>query len=208
MESFPEPGANPKPEDAAGSPGRGGRGPTLSQPGTRRFVAGFMGLTLLVALGLIVYLVSRPPKAPPAPRRLELTEGKPARDAATEALSLLRAGMEACVRDKSGLLPATSAPVPIALERVGASGYASEPRDWGKPAWLCAGFSVSGPQRFQIQWQNDPGEGARAVAWVDGDGDGRVDEALSFEARLEGRGKVELGPVGPAVPVPTVAPPR
>lgn len=167
-----------------------------------------MALTLGVALALIVYLVTRPPKPPPVPRRFVVAEGASARASALEALSLLREGMAACVRDKSGLLPATSAPVPISLDRLGAGGYASAPRDWAKPAWLCAGFSVTGPQRFQIQWQHDRETGARAVAWIDADGDGEADEALAFGAKLAKRREVELGPVEPVSPPPKVAPPR
>lgn len=80
-------------------------------------------------------------------------------------------GIAACGQ-RDGRLPPTSTPVPANLSDVRAKKWQSSPAEWSEPAYSCAGFSMTGPQYFQYQWeQRSPNEGsAHAVADLDGDG--------------------------------------
>ncbi|MFO0761770.1 MAG: hypothetical protein U0359_35330 [Byssovorax sp.] len=131
-----------------------------------------------------------------------------AEQAAREALTRLREGIGACVRDKIGTLPGSSPAVPRTLSLTRAPGYNALLPEWHTALWSCAGFQWTEPMRFQIQWQvqkrNVEGIG---VAWVDHDGDGVPDRVLSFHATMgAGKGEIELGPIEPAEPAPAVLP--
>ncbi|MFO0593106.1 MAG: hypothetical protein U0441_36525 [Polyangiaceae bacterium] len=140
--------------------------------------------------------------APPAPPGTPEFEAK-------EALSRLREGLGTCVRDVIHVLPGTSPAVPEKLAALRGGAYKSAARDYRSPVFSCLKYRESKPQRFQIQWQvtMQPSEG-RGVAWLDDDGDGKADRALSFRAVLVRRGEVELGEIRPLTPVPDVSKPR
>lgn len=117
-------------------------------------------------------------------------------DDARAALMRLRSGVLACARENIGVLPGTSPPVPSNIHMASSGGYSSAPRDWGTPVWSCAGFAITTPQRFQIQWQAvTPNNEGIGVAWLDDDQDGAPDRALGFRATLKDRGQPEAGDI-------------
>lgn len=135
---------------------------------------------------------SAPAPPPPAPAA-EATPGPEAE--ARDALERLREGVRVCVTGNIGVLPGTTEPVPARLSTL-RGGYQAPPAVWRKPVFHCTKFSIRGPQRFQLQWQNDSATTTgRGVAWLDDDGDGKADRSLSFGARLVKRHEAELGPV-------------
>jgi hypothetical protein len=120
-------------------------------------------------------------------------------DADTEArlaLERLREGVSSCVRDTIRVLPGSSPAVPPTMKRMKGGAYESTALDWRTPVWICSKYKVTGPQRFQIQWQQDkvPSSGM-GVAWIDANGDGVADRAFGFKATLKQRGEVEMGEV-------------
>ena len=145
---------------------------------------------------------SRTSGAPPA------APGTPEFEA-RDALTRLREGLGACVRDVIHVLPGTSPAVPEKLAALRGGAYKGAARDFRSPVFSCLKYRETKPQRFQIQWQvtMQPSEG-RGVAWLDDDGDGKADRALSFRAKLVRRGEVELGEIEPLTPVPDVLKPR
>lgn len=128
---------------------------------------------------------------------------------ARAALARLRDGIGICVREVIGTLPGTSPAVPERAAMLKGGAYKSHVRDFRSPVFSCAKYKETEPQRFQIQWQvtTQPGEG-RGVAWLDDDGDGKADRALSFRAALVRKSEVDLGEIGFVTPVPPVMKPR
>lgn len=128
---------------------------------------------------------------------------------ARAALGRLRDGIATCVRDVIGVLPGTSPAVPDVMSRMRKGAYKSHVRDFRSPVFSCAKYKETEAQRFQIQWQItlQPSEG-RGVAWLDDDGDGKADRALSFRAALVRKNEVDLGEIGFLTPVPPVMKPR
>jgi hypothetical protein len=128
---------------------------------------------------------------------------------ARAALTRLRDGLGVCVRDVIGVLPGTSPAVPEKLAAMKGGAYKSVPRDFRSPVFSCLKYRETKPQRFQIQWQvtMQPSEG-RGVAWLDDDGDGKADRALSFRAALVRKKEVDLGEIGFLTPVPPVMKPK
>jgi hypothetical protein len=143
--------------------------------------------------------------APSAPPRGSAVEAE-----AREALSRLRAGILACVRDTIGILPGTSPPVPARFATLKVGAYTSAPRDWTTPVWNCAKFRQTAPQRFQIQWQmTKPGVEGMGIAWLDEDADGKAERALGFRATLKKKGSPEMGEIEIIDPsLPAAKPPR
>jgi type IV secretory pathway VirB10-like protein len=139
-----------------------------------------------------------PSTAEPSSTEPEAPEAAAATGAEGEAraaLDDLRDGVRECVTHNIGVLPGTSIPVPARLSSL-AGGYRSRPHVWRTPVFHCTKFSIDGPQRFQIQWQNESAKTTgRGVAWLDDDDDGKADRSLSFSARLVKRRQVELGPI-------------
>jgi hypothetical protein len=124
---------------------------------------------------------------------------------ARRALERLREGVTACVRT-IGNLPGTSPAVPARIKQLREGPYESAPAEWRTPVWLCTKYRESGPQRFQIQWQQAQQGKAEGmgIAWFDADRDGAPDRALGFSATLKKRGIAEVGDVTVLDAVPPV----
>jgi hypothetical protein len=137
----------------------------------------------------LVLPAGAPQPPPPGPIEVEVRE----------ALTRLRDGVQGCVKSNIGVLPGTSPAIPSKIAAAGgATGYASTIADWRTPVWSCARFSMSRPQRFQIQWQQQKVRTqGMGVAWIDENGDGKADRALGFRGTLKKRGEVELGEIEP-----------
>lgn len=148
---------------------------------------------------------SSPASAPaPSAEPVAAAPGTPEAEAYA-ALSKLREGVATCARDVIGVLPGTSPAVPSSFTALARGPYKSAARDFRSPVFSCVKYRETAPQRFQIQWQivKHPGEG-RGVVWFDGDGDGKADRALGFRAALVRKNEVDLGEIGPLVPMPGV----
>lgn len=90
--------------------------------------------------------------------------------------SELASGIARC--GSRGPLPESTVPVPAALALVDGTAYVSEASDWSDPVFACAGFSRSGPQYHQYQWQRlDPEQGV-VTARADFDRDGVADSGV------------------------------
>ena len=115
---------------------------------------------------------------------------------ARRALERLREGVTACVQT-IGSLPGTSPAVPARLKLLREGPYESTAAEWRTPVWLCTKYRESGPQRFQIQWQQGkPGKAeGMGIAWIDADRDGAPDRALGFQAILKKKSVVEVGEI-------------
>lgn len=97
---------------------------------------------------------------------------------ATAALVTWSNGLASCGQ-REGHLPPTSTPVPANLSDISGKKWQSAAAEWSEPAYSCAGFSMTGPQYFQYQWElRSPNEGS-AQAVADLNGDGRADATLS-----------------------------
>ena len=115
---------------------------------------------------------------------------------ARQALERLRDGVQSCVRDTIRVLPGSSPAVPSTLKRMKDGAYESTVAEWRTPVWICSKYRVSGPQRYQIQWQQGkPSSSGMGVAWIDANGDGVADRAFGFRATLKKRGEVEMGEI-------------
>ena len=128
---------------------------------------------------------------------------------ARAALGRLREGIGVCVREVIGVLPGTSPAVPASASMLKGGAYKSHVRDFRSPVFSCAKYKETEPQRFQIQWQvTVPSGEGRGVAWLDDNGDGKADRALSFRAALVRKNEVDLGEIGFLTSVPQVMKPR
>jgi hypothetical protein len=86
-------------------------------------------------------------------------------------------------------LPPTSAKVPASLSSIKGAAYMSAPSDWSDPAFQCARFQMTSPQRFQYQWVlTHPGRKGTARAEGDLDGDGAVDVVFEQDVECTGGG--------------------
>lgn len=155
-----------------------------------------------------------PPPPPPQPAlpapsasvRIARAEPSPEADAKA-ALTRLREGIGACVRNVIGILPGTSPPVPPSLALLKTGTYQSNGADWKSPVFACTAYRETNPQSFQIQWQLSkvPTEGT-GVAWIDENKDGKPDRAFGFRATLKKKKEVTLSDIVPLVPIPAVLP--
>lgn len=192
--------------------------PSLSPPSLGSPRAGVNVMILIaavasftVALPLGVWLLvlrngEKPPVAAPpqptaglVPPASSIAPPPPVVDVDTEArqaLERLRDGVQICVRDTIRVLPGSSPAVPPTLKRMKDGVYQSTVVDWRTPVWICSKYRVSGPQRFQIQWQQEkPPSSGMGVVWIDANGDGVADRAFGFKATLKKRGEVEMGEI-------------
>lgn len=130
-------------------------------------------------------------------------------DAARRALTRLKEGIGACVRDVIGVMPGTSPAVPSSLKLMKNGVYTSLSSDFRSPVFSCAHYRETEPQSFQIQWQRGatPVDGA-GIAWLDDNGDGQADRAFGFRARLVRKNEVTLGDIEAQDPMPKVLPVR
>jgi hypothetical protein len=171
-------------------------------------IAAAASFTVALALGVWLLLFRKgeePPVAAPQPSAglvhpaSSIPKPPPAVDVDTEArqaLERLRDGVQSCVRDTIRVLPGSSPAVPPTLKRMKDGAYESTVADWRTPVWICAKYRVSGPQRFQIQWQQEKVRSAgMGMVWIDANGDGVADRAFGFRATLKKRGEVEMGEI-------------
>lgn len=115
---------------------------------------------------------------------------------ARAALTRFGDGLRECVKHAIGVLPGSSPAVPSAPSALKGAGYTPLASDFRTPVWMCAKMHVDAPMRFVLQWQSiKPETQGQAVAWIDADGDGTVDEALVLRATLKSRGVAEMGAV-------------
>jgi hypothetical protein len=141
------------------SASRSSLSPRTTIPGKRLvIVGGAVMLVVIVAIttGFAVFGRAR------YVRSSKMAEGR------IQAFNFAR-GILAC-SDRA--LPPTSRPVPPTLDHVAGHTYASVLADWSDPAFVCAKFSVAGPQYFQYRWEREsPRSGVvQAVADLDGNG--------------------------------------
>jgi hypothetical protein len=129
-------------------------------------VVGLVTTAIYVALGTYVFRAYK--------QRSQTVEAQ--RVAAELASGIARCGSR-------GELPGSTIPVPAALALVDGAAYESKPSDWSDPVFACAGFSRSGTQYHQYQWQRlDPQQGvvtARADFDRDGVAESGVDVAVT-----------------------------
>ena len=98
--------------------------------------------------------------------------------------SELASGIARC--GSRGPLPESTVPVPAALALVDGTAYVSEPSDWSDPVFACAGFSRSGKQYHQYQWQRlDPEQGV-VTARADFDRDGVAESGVDVPVVCSG----------------------
>jgi hypothetical protein len=96
----------------------------------------------------------------------------------------LASGIARC--GSRGELPGSTIPVPAALALVDGAAYESKPSDWSDPVFACAGFSRSGPQYHQYQWQRlDPQQGV-VIARADFDRDGVAESGVDVAVTCPG----------------------
>jgi len=170
-------------------------------------IAAVASFTIALPLGVWLLLLRKgdtPPVAAPEPTAGLVHPASsipklPAVDVDTEArqaLERLREGVQGCVRDTIRVLPGSSPAVPSTLKRMKDGVYESTVAEWRTPVWICAKYRVSGPQRFQIQWQQEkPSSSGMGVVWIDANGDGVADRAFGFRATLKKKGEVEMGEI-------------
>jgi len=132
--------------------------------------------------------------------RSYLTQAKAA-EGRNEVMALAR-GMVVCAEQKQAetgslALPPSAPPVPSTLSQVSGRKYMSSPSDWSADAYTCAKFSVSMPQYFQYEWQQDTPSSGRAIARADLDGDGKPDQQLTATVTCSGTTCTASPPSGP-----------
>lgn len=122
----------------------------------------------------------------------------PAEGEAHAALTKLREGIGGCVQKSTTALPEMAPALPSSLKLTRADGFTAKKEDLKASIWSCAKWSPGGAMHYQIQWQSlRPYAEGTAVAWIDNNGDGTADEAFAFQASLKGKGKIEIGEIGP-----------
>ncbi len=117
--------------------------------------------------------------------------------AARQALEKFADGLKKCVAQTIHVLPGTSPPVPTAMAFLKGGSYRPGINDFNNAVYNCAGFKLTTPMPFVLQWQGDGNQGKKgaAIAWLDDDGDGKADRAFGFEAKLAKRNVAEIGPI-------------
>ena len=103
---------------------------------------------------------------------------------ATNVLGVWSMGMLACA-EKDGL-PLSSPAVPASLQQVSGKKYQSVLSEWSDPAFVCAGLSLTDPQYFQYQWQQESPSAGNLVALADFDGDGTPEQRLAIRITCAG----------------------
>jgi hypothetical protein len=199
---------------SAASPGNAARAMSPARMRTV-LVVGAAGLACVAAVALAVVRGLRAPDRTGVAQSsgLVLPPGSPEPapvgppdEEVRAALGKLREGIRTCVKT-IGVLPGSSPAVPARLAQLSAGAYASTPGEWKTPVWACSRFSMDRAQRFQLQWQQDKVRSkGMAVAWMDGDGDGKADRAFAFRATLKQKGEVEVGEIEPIAPDRPLAP--
>lgn len=106
----------------------------------------------------------------------------------------LSRAVAACAEKKSAL-PPSSSKVPAELSAVGGKTYASSAKDWQDEAFLCDGFQVTEPQRFQYEWERTSDTEGIARAQADFNGDGVIEARYEQEVKCTHKGdRLVCGP--------------
>lgn len=135
--------------------------------------------------------IATPPPAP-SPKPVAPAAVSAAETEARATLEQFRQGLTECVRKVVFILPGTAPAVPSSPALLKGPGYTPTQGDLKSPVWSCAKLKLDGAMHFIVQWQaKKPGTEGQAIAWIDADGDGKIDKTIGFSATLRSRGEME-----------------